>query len=271
MAEDLAETLPAAAAPAAQAPPRRHPAFRLRFLAAYLVLGVLAGAGIAAAFLLLTGAERVVGTEWASWRPVGNEAAYAQQIADHVARRYRLPSGDQIVGVVPGAPPEYLGVQVSAVAIQSPNASSSDDIQVLRADDSFMYLLCGLGEACTIEDAEPTEERHRLLRREALELAFYTFRYVDDVDSVIVLLPPPSGSQEAPTALFLEEKAFKPELDRPLASTLGQPERAAVVEVPELETVKVDRLTRPFLYEYEFQALQNQSAVLILSPLKPAG
>ena len=31
------------------------------------------------------------------------------------------------------------------------------------------------------------------------------------------------------------------------------------------------RLTRPFLYKYEFQALQNASAVLILTPVKPAG
>jgi len=271
VAEDLAETLPAAAAAAPPAPPKRHPAFRLRFLAAYLVLGALGGAGVAAGFLLLTGAERAAGTPWASWHPVGNEATYGQQIADHVARRYRLEGGDQIVGVVPGPPEVSSGVKVTAVAIQAPNAASSEDIQVLRADDSVMYLLCGLGDGCAIEEGRPSEERHRLLRREALELAFYTFKYVDDTDSVIALLPPPAGTQEGATALFLEERAFRSELGRPLASTLGQPDRPVVVEVPELETVKIDRLTRPFLYQYVFQPLQNQSAVLILSPVQPAG
>ena len=269
MAEDLAETLPATQAPAAPAAaPRRPAAFRLRFLVAYVILGALAGAGATAALLLLTGAERATGEPWATWRPVGNEATYGQQIADRVGRRYRLESGDQIVGVVPG-PPEVQGVKVTAVAIQSPNATSSDDIQVQRADDSFMYLLCGLGDGCAIESGTPTAERHRLLRREALELAFYTFKYVDDVDSVITLLPPPAGGQENATALFLEKRAFKAELNRPLALTLEGPDRPAVLEVPELETVKVDRLTRPFLYQYQFQALQNQSAVLILSPVQP--
>lgn len=269
MAEDLAEPLPATAVPAPKH--RRRAAFRLRFLAAYVVLAALGGAGVAAGFLLLTGAERAVGTPWASWEPVGNEATYGQQIADHVARRYRLASGDQIVGVVPGPPEVAGGVKVSAVAIQSPNATSSEDIQVLRTDDSVMYVLCGLGEGCAIEEGEPSDERHRLLRRESLELAFYTFKHMDDAESVITLLPPPAGSQEGATALFLEKRAFKAELSRPLASTLEEPERPAVLEVPELETVKIDRLTRPFLYQYEFQPLQNQSAVLILTPVQPAG
>jgi hypothetical protein len=243
----------------------------VRFLVAYVALGALGGAGVAAGFLLLAGAERAVGTSWASWRPVGNEATYGQQIADHVARRYRLENGNQIVGVVPGPPEVAGGVKVTAVAIQSPNATSSEDIQVLRADDSVMYVLCGLGDGCAIEEGKPSPERNRLLRRESLELAFYTFKYVDDVDSVITLLPPPAGSQEGATALFLEKRAFEAELSRPLASTLEEPERLAVLEVPELETVKIDRLTRPFLYGYEFQPLQNQSAVLILAPVRPTG
>ena len=265
MAEDLVETLPAAAAPPA---PRRRAAFRTRFLIAYLVLGILAGAGIAAGFVLVTDADRAVGSSWASWHPRGNEATYGQQIADHVARRYRLPNGNQIVGVVPG-PPEVSGVKVTAVAIQATNAASSDDITVQRADDSFMYLLCGLGEGCAIDQGEASEERHRLLRREALELAFYTFKYVDGVDSVIAMLPPP-GAQEAATALYLEKKDYEAELSQPLAATLAGPEQEHVSAVPELEIVTVDRLTRPFLYEYEFQPLQNASAMLILLPVKPA-
>jgi hypothetical protein len=267
VAEDLAEALPVAPA-AAPSAPRRRPAFRLRFLIAYLVLGVLGGVGIAAGFVLLTGAERAVGTSWASWEPIGSQSTYGQQIADHVALRYRLPSGDQMVGVVPG-PPEVSGVKVTAVAIQDVNATSSEDIHVQRADDSFMYLLCGLGESCAIDKGEPSEERHRLLRREALELAFYTFKYVDDVDSVITMLPPGAPGQNA-TALFLEKKHFEQQLSRPLAETLEDPDAKHVMAVPELETVTIDRLTRPFLYEYEFQPLQNASAVLILVPPTPA-
>jgi hypothetical protein len=56
-----------------------------------------------------------------------------------------------------------------------------------------------------------------------------------------------------------------------LAATLSDPDAEHVSAVPELETVTIDRLTRPFLYKYEFQPLQNASAVLILSPVDPAG
>ena len=43
-----------------------------------------------------------------------------------------------------------------------------------------------------------SEARHALLRREALELALYTFKYVDGVDSVSVFLPPRPDGQAAP-------------------------------------------------------------------------
>jgi len=34
------------------------------------------------------------------------------------------------------------------------------------------------------------------------------------------------------------------------------------------EIVTADRLTRPFLYQYEFPPLQNASALLVLSPVR---
>ena len=55
-----------------------------------------------------------------------------------------------------------------------------------------MYILCGAGGPpnCTINAGKPTEERAEVLRREALELALYTFRYVDHTDSVLISFPP---------------------------------------------------------------------------------
>ena len=47
----------------------------------------------------------------------------------------------------------------------------------------------GPGQRCSVP-GEPTAERALLLRRESLELALYTFKYMDDVDSVITMLPP---------------------------------------------------------------------------------
>jgi hypothetical protein len=270
MAEDLAEALPV---PAKRRPAtRRRPALRGRFLVAYLVLGLLAGAAVAGAFVLFTQAERESHLDWAGWHPVGEEATWGQQIADHVGRRYRLANGDQIVGVVPG-PPQVQGpdssVKVEAVLVRSPNSESAEDVHSISTDNSYMFLLCGLGDACTVTGTA-SEERHRLLRREALELALYSFKYLDGVKTVITLLPPPSNPEHSPNAVFFEKADFKDQLGVPLAETIEQPETATLTEVPELETVRVDRLTLPFVFDYQFAGLPNQTAALILSPVKPA-
>ena len=271
MAEDLAESLPVAAKPLV-ARKRRRGALRGRFLVAYLVLGLIAGAAIAGAFVLFTETERASTGDWAAWHPVGDKATWGRQIADHVARRYRGEDGDQIAGVVTGAPevqgPESA-VKVAAILIQAPNATSTDDATPLSTDGTSMYLFCGLDDSCTVVGTS-SEERHRLLRREALELALYTFKYLDS-DNVVLLLPPPKGESESPTAVFFEREDLKEQLSRPLADTIGQPDRPTLIDVPELETVRVDRLTLPFVFDYQFAGLPNQTAALILSPVKTAG
>jgi hypothetical protein len=271
VAEDLAESLPAAAKPRA-ATKRRRGALRGRFLAAYLVLGLIGGAAIAGAFVLFTETERPSTGDWAAWHPVGDEATWPRQIADHVARRYRTADGDQIAGVVTGAPevqgPESA-VKVAAILLQAPNATSADDATPLPTDHTAMYLFCGLDDSCTVVGTA-SEERHRLLRREALELALYSFKYLDS-DNVVALLPPPKGSAESPNAVFFERGDLEDQLQRPIVETIGQPDRPTLVEVPELETVRVDRLTLPFTFEYQFAGLPNQTAALILSPVKSSG
>ena len=269
MAKDLAKPLPAAVEQRRSA--RRRTMLRGRFLAAYVVLGLLGGAAVAGAFVLFTKVDRDPNVGWADWHPVGDDATWGKQIADHVGRRYRLPDGDQIVGVVAGPPevqtPNGPTVTVAAVLIRSPNSESEDDIKALDTDDSYMYLLCGLGSSCTVRGTA-SEERHRLLRREALELALYTFTYLGDVKTVIALLPP-ENAQKLPTAVFFEREDLDAELDRPLGDTIGRPETETVVTVPELETVRVDRLTLPFVFDYSFEGLPNQTAALILAPVKP--
>jgi hypothetical protein len=277
VAEDLAERGPVQATvePTVDAPEatqgRVH---RRRFLIAYLILGLVAGAVAAAGFVLLWGAERVPGQDWSEWRPSGEESAYRDQSAAYVGRRYRLPSGNQLVGIVAG-PPVVQDVTVRAVAIQQPNATSDEDIEVLPAEDSLMYVLCGLGSGCSIREGEPTQERHRLLRREALELSLYTFKYVDEIDSVIALLPPPPDTEsnanaaQNATALFFEKRDFENELDRPLTQTLARTDAPAVtVTISPVESIRIDRLTRPHLFTYQFQQLQEGSAVIVLAPIR---
>jgi hypothetical protein len=264
-------------APARVKPRRRSGSvYRLRFGLAYLVLALLAGAGIGAAVLLLDRPTSSAAVEWSKWQPTGSEASYPRQIADYVSGRYRLPSGNPLVGILAG-PPEVQDVAVRAVAIQNDPEGASDDISIVPTENSVMFVLCGLGPRCSIREGEPSEERHQLLRREALELALYALKY-SKASSVIALLPPRpdaapdtgtgTQAQENPsTALFFERKDFKRELDVPLRRTLLSAEPPQVAEISSLEGPTIDRLTTPHLFSYEFQQAQEGSAILILAPL----
>ena len=59
------------------------------------------------------------------------------------------------------------------------------------------------GRAGSIKGGKASEERHKVLQREALELALYTFRYLPDADGVVTVLPPPppaAAATASPTA-----------------------------------------------------------------------
>ena len=97
-----------------------------------------------------------------------------------------------------------------------------------------------LGTQCAISEGEPSEERHQLLRREALELALYTFKY-GDADSVIALLPPRlpqkgerSGHGHVDGSFFAAETS-RSELDEPLQNTL------LAAEPPQVGRDQLDR------------------------------
>ena len=66
-----------------------------------------------------------------------------------------------------------------------------------------VFNLCGLGSNCAIAGGTPSTDRLLLLRREALELALYTFRYVHNVDNVVSILPP--GRTQAVTTAKLAD------------------------------------------------------------------
>jgi hypothetical protein len=129
----------------------------------------------------------------------------------------------------------------------------------------MMFVLCGLGESCSIAEGKASEARHALLRREALELSLYTFKNVSDVDSVTVFLPPRPDGQSA-TSVFVRRGDVREELGRPLNRTLGS-QVPGIGEMPKTELQHVNRITLPRLFTYEYTQAQDGSAILILSPV----
>jgi hypothetical protein len=264
-------------------PARADSPFRSRF---GLVLGALLGLAIAtvaigAAVYVGTGTGNGAPDGWSGWKPTTDDGAQAaKQIAAHVGHKYRLSDGSQIVGVQ-GGPLEInaLGLTVP-LSIAMKTAPQGGDINFINGK-GLLYTLNGLGPKGSVRGGKPSEQRHLLLRREALELALYTFRYISNVDEVVALLPPAppdkpstkkgaaaaSTATDKPTqALFFRPGDLKPQLEIPLGATIP-PQTPRPETIPGPEARRIDALTRGNLFVASFQQGQDQKAYLVLDRL----
>src|SRR4051794_14623572 len=244
--------------------PARHSTYapRFHFLTGALVaVGLAALAGLVAFLVVPRGGDGGV-QHWSEWTPTTGGQAGAEQIAQHVSPQYRLPDGRQIVNVgVTGL--EIQGVPLAVAVRQDP--AQGGNIKVFD-DDGIIYHLCGLGPSCAIDRGKASTQRGLLLRREALELALYSFRYLGSVHQVVVFMPPVKG--KTPTqALFFREGDVAKELDRPLTASLSP-------RVPSVSDVKlspdaplVDQITAAKTFNFSLTGDQtSQRGFIVLDP-----
>ena len=271
MAEGVTEQAPEPRETLIQRPREEVRVHRLRFAIAYLALAVLAGVAVGAAVLAMDDSRHETSIAWSTWKPEENDAARPKEIGDYVATRYTHPDGSPLVLVFAGEPSiktAETDVPIRWVAIRGDEAQGEED-EVVETSDSLMYVLCGGGDNCAIDKGEPSADRYRLLRREALELALYSFKYTE-ADSVIALLPPSTDTESESTqatTLFFQKDHFNAELSRPLQMTLSRPDTTTPVALDATESLTVDRLTRPHLFTYEYRQAQEGSAVMLLAPV----
>ena len=250
---------PAGAMSMASEPPEPPHSPRFQFL-----LGVLLALGavaLAAALALTVGGKSSGGDglAWSPWKPSKDPVT---SISDHVGAEYRLPDGEQLVAVT-GSGLEIAGLPMTIALRHS--AAQGGDISLLSGK-GVLYRLCGLGPKCAIDKGKPSTERHLLLRREALELALYTFRYVKDIKQVVVFMPPKLGD-DPNQALLFRKGDVQPELARPLQATLARhtPSVAGVATSP--DSPLVNRLTTATLYTFSLtQGNQDANVFLVLEP-----
>jgi hypothetical protein len=265
--------------------PKGDSPYRSRF---GLVLGALLGIAIAT---LAIGAAVYVGTTgnngapdgWSQWKPDSDDGVdAAKQIANHVGERYRLSDGGQLLGVQAG-PLEIdaLGLNVP-LEIAMKTAAQGGDIKFIKGNNGLLYTLNGLGPDGALP-GKPTAERALLVRREALELVLYTFRYVKDVDLVVTLLPPATLVPKTPAAkgtaaakapkakqtqaLFFRPGDVQPQLEIPLAATIPQQKTPRPETLEASEARRIDTLTSSNLFGWSYQQAQNQKAFLVLERL----
>lgn len=258
------------ARPETRADRARRLAYRSRFAAFYVALAVIAGAGVGALLVLVGRGSPAPAPAWSAWEPSGTLDSRAAQIAEHVSDPYRLPSGKPLVGVKTGPPTvtfeDGTTFVISAIAVQprGTGGAGDRDIDTFDASRTVMYTMSGTGKGGSIPEGAPSEAREQLLRRQALELSLYSFRYLDGIESALVLLPPRADG--AATAMFLDRSNVQTELERPLSDTLTAPLTPGVGEIAVDEQQVIDRVTRARLYEYDAFRTQDGGAVMALAP-----
>jgi len=197
----------------------------------------------------------------------GHLAAMASEEMDsiHVVPD-RYPQGEYLLLFDPLDGSSNIDVNVSIGTIFSVLKKQDERSGVEESDfaqTTVMYRLCGDGPSCSIADGEPSVRRGIVLRREALELALYTLRYVDGVGAVIAFFPPRKG--EKPTAAFLfTKRQFSGELSSPLRETFPHAKPPVPGRLTPDEHRYVDALTARWGFLYRVDRSKSGARVLVL-------
>lgn len=259
---------PAATPPGFDVPNR----YTGRFLISYGLLGVVLAGAIAIAISAGLSSRHgpAPNKSWSNWSPQsGSTAQVTSSIAAHVSEQYHLnASGAPLVGA-DAEPLTYTSgthkLAISAVAIRK-KANSNNGIVFYTTSGAYADLLCGLGTSCAIASGTASVTRGRLVRREALEIALYTFKFAPAVSSLIAYMPPPPGST-AETLLYFQKANLTKQLSQPLDKTLPLAKPPLPSQADPLEQKTIDALTLPALYSYSLAALQDGSLALVLTPV----
>jgi hypothetical protein len=246
-------------------------AFRNRFGFLMGALGgvIIASAAVAAVVISNSGPRNEgLYANWSSWRPQDRSlTGGGAEIATHVGTQYRMSNGKQLVSVTASK------LEVQDLKLDVALRPGAGDIQLLSGRHAIRYTLNGLGQRGSILGGEASKSRHQLLRREALELALYSFRYLPDVDMVVTLLPPPppkpnedpaTTEANAPLqAVFYRPGDLRSQLLIPLGATI--PAKAPKPEtMGGAEGKRVDTLTLSNLFQAFYTRTQDGGAYLVL-------
>jgi hypothetical protein len=261
-----------------------------------LATGFLLGIGVAAlAIAVALAAHPGAGSRggaWSSWRPTTAGKLGATEIAEHMAPYYRLTSATQmdVVTLINLSNPNAQGATGSGltVAVNTGLSGSASSLSLLSGK-TIAYNFCGTGGSnCQLPGA-PSTTRMLLLRREALELALYTFKYISGTQNVVCVLPPghtqmtstltpklPSSKSSASTnkpvtvaVVFLRQE-LQPWLNQPLTSTLS-PYPPPLSELPLWQKTQeaglVDQITAHGLFSEQIESQQTGGNLLVLNQL----
>lgn len=257
-----------------------------KFLIATVILAMLAIAAVAVFVgVIATPHHTTSSAAWSDWSPPDNGLAGEREIADEVSPFYRESAASQLDVVTVqniAAPSSSSTGSGTQIALRDPSTGSLSEV----SGSSAVYNLCGLGPSCAIAGGTPTANRLLLLRREALELTLYTFKYIKSVQNVVAILPPgkttqtctgicsspnpPKTTKTVELAVVFQRQSLQHFLQEPLRDTLPEslpPSISQISAAPEAELVSV--ITGQALFDQQLVQSQDGGNVLVLNPQPP--
>lgn len=263
-----------------------HPHTR-QFRTTLAALGLIAVAAVVSAVILVArqsgGARAARGPAWSSWAPSSAGSAGVAEIAAHIAPYYRLSAAAQLDVITPISVAQTTAAGTTTgsgltIAVNTSPTGKTPSLGLLNGE-TVAYNVCGLGaKNCELAGTASTV-RMLLLRREALELALYTFKYITASQNVVVVLPPGhtvsssgSGAASKPVtvAVAFVRKQLTPWLQVPLSRTLAQyPPDVAQLNLwsQSVEAGFVDQVTAHALFSSQVESQQVGGNLLVLTQL----
>jgi hypothetical protein len=243
-----------------------------RFMMGYVVIVLMVGVALAALAVMTRDNSDSTTTAAVGEVPV-KESGFqrAREIATEVARQYRGANGEQIVAVT-AQPGEVSGLPLQYIALRHGRNQplTEGDVSVVEPGETALFSFCGLaGEQNCALPGEPTPERLMLLRREAVELSLYTFKFLPEIQTVVSLLPPvPRGEGQPPQtfAVYFQRRHLENVLSQPITKTLPERPPFAEGDIAQGEAEMINRLTETRLFTSSFEQLPTQGVILNLSP-----
>ena len=271
MAEDVTPE------PTAPALAEQRTSYAGRFTLVYAVLALILGAALATFVIFLarpSGGGPSGSAAWSPWQPADQGPNLLAEIANHVAPRYRMPGGTQLVRVdatVPSVavPSSSGGVRFPVASIAVAQDTDPPGYAVYPSNLTVQYSLCGDGGDCSLPrtDGISPQDRGLHLQREALELALYSFQYLN-ADAVLELLPPaPDGTTRR--AIYLRREDLAAQLAQPLSATIDPVRVPVLGHIGSEEARRILELTGSHVYDARYQQQLDQTFQVILD--RPQG
>ncbi len=238
------------------------PSHKSLFRLAYAFLALAFWLSVAGFAYLMTRPNHSRPLVWSAWKPSDRGLMGAHEIASRVAAKYKLPSGGELAAIQEHVP-AIQGLKLEAIGVQraSQDGRIGSYVALFATSNTLIYAFCGLQANCAIGGAD-TVLRQRTLRREALELSLYAFKYLG-VEQVVSLVQ--STKSSGTSAVFLRKSSFRPELQHPLNETLPLSTPPPSNASDPKEAAVIDALTIPNTFPAHFEPLPDGDAIILLN------